>query len=361
MTSSKSSITQATAEDYKNIRTLWDETFKEDTSTWRDWYFNYIYKPENAILIYKDNMLASMSHFNPYNMMLNGKEINASALAGIATHKDMRYKGYAGELINEGLKLMKNRGDAFSFLYPFNYDFYRKYGYELCYENKFYIAESFKPNEITLFETDINSFAKEAERLYSEYTSTLNGYIKRDRQYFITKLKEHFADSNKAFLIGMNNKVSGYAFVLEEDNNVELSEFISYEEEATAKAISYYYKKPVKYFTPYNNKESKDIAPHCMGRIIDVIGVFDGIKAQKGRLIVKVSDDIIDSNNGNFLFYTTGETLHVERTELKSTISLDIKELSAVAVGFNGSFNANGRKMADTFFPKREPWIIEVC
>ncbi len=348
--------------DYENIRALWDVTFKEDSDSWRDWYFDNIYRPQNATLYYKENTLVSMSHFNPYQMMLNGKIIKVSALAGIATRSDMRYKGYAGKLIIESLKIMKERGDAFSFLYPFSYDFYRKYGYELCYKKDFYIAKGSPEKDIIARETDIESFSKQAESLYRKFARDLNGYIIRDKEYFAIKLKEHFADGNKAFLIENKGKAIGYAFAIDNVDDVELTELICTEELEAAKAVSEIYNKSVKFFYPFNLSEKPvETKSHCMGRIIDVVGVFGGTEAKKGEMVIEIYDDIIDDNNGKFLFKSNGQKLHVEKTELNPQVSIGIKELSAVALGFEDSQSDDGKLISNFFFSDRVPWIIEVC
>lgn len=359
MTFMKNDIRFASKNDFDDIRLLWDASFEEDSKKWRDWYFEYIYMPENVLLFLNDDKLASMSHINPYPMMLNSKKIMSAALAGVATYANMRKKGYAAILINESLHEMKKRGIAFSFLYPFNYDFYRKYGYELCYENNIYTVSQSYQEEFELIESDDASVMAQ---IYEKYTNKLNGFIKRSEYYQKKKLLEHFADSNKAYLIRKKGKTIGYAFVETHEDKISLSELVCEDPVNVAKAISAKYDKPVEFNSPYIYEgESFDTKPHCMGRVVDVIGVFNAIPAKENEMIVKVKDDIIKDNNTSFLFCAKDGKLDVSRTNSREDISVDIKELSIIATGYLEGMSKSARELYDAFFMKKTPWIIEVC
>lgn len=55
-----------------------------------------------------------------------------AGIAGVATRQTERSKGYAGLLLTETLSTLRERGFALSALFPFSYDYYRKFGYELA-------------------------------------------------------------------------------------------------------------------------------------------------------------------------------------------------------------------------------------
>ncbi len=53
-------------------------------------------------------------------------------IAGVATPPELRRRGYAGRLLVETVRTLRERGYALSALFPFSYDYYRKYGWELA-------------------------------------------------------------------------------------------------------------------------------------------------------------------------------------------------------------------------------------
>ena len=359
MTSTKNRTRFAKKSDYNEIRALWNKTFEEDSPAWRDWYFKYIYKPENCIILKSGDKTVSMSHINPYPMMLNHKRIPSAALAGIATEEAERGKGYAALLIKESLNEMRKRGISFSFLYPFEYDFYRKYGYEQCYENKVYTAAGTADAEIDLIQMDENA---QTAGIYAKYTKNLNGFVVRNADYQKIKLLEHFADGNKAYLVKGKSGIPGYAMVQEREGKAVLGELICDDPVNAAKALAGKIKKPVEFTSPYVlDGLAPTVKPHCMGRVTDVAGVFDGIAAKSGEMVVRVSDGIIAQNNGSFLFSAKDGKLKISKTDTREDISVDIKELGPAATGYAETMGENAQRIYNAFFGKKMPWIAEVC
>jgi predicted acetyltransferase len=68
-----------------------------------------------------------------YTVRFDGHSAGMGGAAGVATLPEARQGGYVRKTFEKILPAMLEEGKVFSFLYPFNYDFYRKFGYELCY------------------------------------------------------------------------------------------------------------------------------------------------------------------------------------------------------------------------------------
>ena len=56
--------------------------------------------------------------------------IRLAGIAGVATRPECRRQGYAGRLLSETVRTLDERGFALSALFPFSYDYYRKFGWE---------------------------------------------------------------------------------------------------------------------------------------------------------------------------------------------------------------------------------------
>ncbi|MCL2003251.1 MAG: GNAT family N-acetyltransferase [Oscillospiraceae bacterium] len=77
--------------------------------------------------------MCSVAGVLDYSVRFDGHTVPMGGVAGIATPAEERRKGYVRGLFEVILPAMREEGKVFSFLYPFSFEFYRKFGYELCY------------------------------------------------------------------------------------------------------------------------------------------------------------------------------------------------------------------------------------
>jgi predicted acetyltransferase len=68
----------------------------------------------------------------PFDAWFDGKTVGMGGIGGVASAPEGRGGGSVRGLMEFCLNEMASRGDVFSFLYPFSYRFYRKFGYESC-------------------------------------------------------------------------------------------------------------------------------------------------------------------------------------------------------------------------------------
>ena len=111
---------------------LWQEAFS-DSDAFTEYYFSKRSKPEYILCLIEDGVVLSMLHVLPQKMNFGGRIFDTHLIAGVATRKCQRRKGYA-----EAVLLYAHRHidtDAF-ILQPANEElvsFYEKYGYKtLC-------------------------------------------------------------------------------------------------------------------------------------------------------------------------------------------------------------------------------------
>lgn len=68
--------------------------------------------------------------YNKYRCRFDGKEMLLGGIGGVATLPEYRRNGIIRTCMNFTLRDMYDQGCAFSFLYPFSMQYYRKFGYE---------------------------------------------------------------------------------------------------------------------------------------------------------------------------------------------------------------------------------------
>lgn len=68
----------------------------------------------------------------PFDAWFEGASVGMGGIGGVSSRPEDRSSGNIRGLLSNALNEMRERGDVFSFLYPFSYPYYRKFGYETC-------------------------------------------------------------------------------------------------------------------------------------------------------------------------------------------------------------------------------------
>src|SRR5690554_443969 len=182
-------IREAKPYDKALIQDLWQYCF-DDSMEFVDWFFNTRYEDDNTLVLIDNNRICSALQLLPYYISLRGKKMQTSYIVGVSTWPQDRGKGYISKLLYKSLEIMRERKQWVSILLPFNYNFYRKYGWETCYS---YHQYSGHKNSFTEFLDGIEIQGKvrpislasdfqELEKCYNLYTQKLNGYIIRGKK-----------------------------------------------------------------------------------------------------------------------------------------------------------------------------------
>jgi len=82
---------------------------------------------------FEKGTLLSAMQINPYTLNMNGHKVQMGGIGGVATRPEARGKGLIRRLSRPAFEEMRAMGQVYSFLYPFSYEYYRQFGYEMCY------------------------------------------------------------------------------------------------------------------------------------------------------------------------------------------------------------------------------------
>ncbi|MCL1845654.1 MAG: GNAT family N-acetyltransferase [Defluviitaleaceae bacterium] len=69
----------------------------------------------------------------PYVMRMNGRDVKMGGLGAVVSRPETRGQGHMPALMRAAFDVMRKNGQIFSFLYPFSFAYYRKFGYEMCF------------------------------------------------------------------------------------------------------------------------------------------------------------------------------------------------------------------------------------
>jgi predicted acetyltransferase len=93
---------------------------------YRDPYFDI----EKKRVLLVDGEIASCLTIVEAPLWIGRAAVRVGGIAGVATALDHRRKGFAARLLADTLPALREMGCAFSALFPFSYDYYRKLGWE---------------------------------------------------------------------------------------------------------------------------------------------------------------------------------------------------------------------------------------
>ena len=68
----------------------------------------------------------------PYTMWFDGHKVPMYGIGGVASMPESRRQGNVRKIFEKAFDDIYEKGAVFSHLYPFSYDYYRKFGYEHC-------------------------------------------------------------------------------------------------------------------------------------------------------------------------------------------------------------------------------------
>lgn len=352
-------ITNSKKNNLNDIRKLWDTCFDEDSTCWRNWYFENIYDIENLICAKQDNKLVSMVHMNPYSILLHHSKIDAFALSGVATEPEYRGQGLAGSLIKYALNKAYKLGYDFSFLYPFQYEYYQKFGYNLSYNKHKYKTVCIEKEVVSkLVLCDMFSL-DEFAKIYARFVEHKNGFVLRNVQYFGVHMKELQCDNNIfCFIIGDKK---GYFAINSVENTIEELAFEG-KLETALKEITNYYKKSLTFENLYEiDSMISTKEKHCMARVVSVQRLLEKIKINDADILVNITDDIIEENNGVWHISSSGGKTSVKRSDKRAQYSIDISLLAPIVTGISIYGNEDAASIQNMLFKSLQPFIYEVC
>jgi GNAT superfamily N-acetyltransferase len=117
--------------DRQELVRLWQDVF-QDSDEFTGLFFTRVYKPENTLVVKKDNRIISALQMVPYEIKTVYGIIPSAYVCGVCTHPSERGRGIMKTLMAGAMDEMRRRGYSVSMLIPAEprlFDFYRKFGY----------------------------------------------------------------------------------------------------------------------------------------------------------------------------------------------------------------------------------------
>lgn len=115
---------------------LYREAFPEDKDAFVEYYYSYVTKNNQILVMERGKEIASMLHLNPYRMSVNGTAVDAYYYVAVATKADCRHQGMMRKLLYKSLNEIHEEGHPFTYLMPANRAIYEPFDFRIVYQQK---------------------------------------------------------------------------------------------------------------------------------------------------------------------------------------------------------------------------------
>lgn len=359
------------------------------------------FEPEWIWGYFTEGRLAAKVVILPFETYIQGKPISMGGIAGVATWPEHRRGGKVGKLLSVALKAMKEKGQIVSFLSPFDFPFYRKYGWETYVEKKRYtIEKALLPTSIEAGGRVIRKTKQDwplLDRIYDEYARAYNGTIKRT-EHLWSNINLRASGQIAVYYDGQEEP-RGYIYYevknsamtirelvfLDESTRLGLLKFIanhdSMLERVTLDAPA---DDPLAFLLP-NPRIKQEVVPYFMARIVDFAAfvesyTFAANPSADGTtqvLRLTIADKHAPWNDGGFMLTVDAdgrgfaEPLRNDGGEAATVpqLSCDIQTLTAMMLGYRrpALMSAIGRLQGDAdavqllegLIPHKLPYLMD--
>ncbi|MFV0559098.1 MAG: enhanced intracellular survival protein Eis [Enterococcus sp.] len=111
---------------------------KEQSNERRKRFHTLLENSWNYGFFNKENYLVSQVIATPFPVNFHGRTYQMAGIGSVSSYPESRGQGAINKIMKQLLRDCREKGIALSYLAPFSYPFYRRYGYELVFEKANY-------------------------------------------------------------------------------------------------------------------------------------------------------------------------------------------------------------------------------
>ncbi|MFB3897512.1 MAG: enhanced intracellular survival protein Eis [bacterium] len=215
-------IRQVKESERQMIAEIYNNSYKTGLEMGQKWAEKSVLS--NTRAIFEGKHIVSIIQILPYEIWVGGKVIPMGGIGGVATRADSQGKGYAGALMTDSVRDMREHKQWTSILYPFSHAYYRKFGWELCGHRL--VFREFKQDAIRPFdEKKLVRFCEPEkeipllDKIYTQYAKKYNLTVKRTKLLWTQKIDQIMKDKGQGYII--EDKSEGIGYMLCTHNRIE--------------------------------------------------------------------------------------------------------------------------------------------
>lgn len=330
------------SEHYKEMFDLASYAFNKEKSASREKKFNELCSVSDSYGAFKEHALMSQLIVRPMEVYVHGQSFKMGGIGYVSSYPENRGGGDIAQLITLSLERMKERGQTLSYLAPFSYPFYRRYGYEQCFDELHYTIDVSELPRMpksagTICRVEWKEAKKILKEVYEERYKNSVGPLKRsewDWEFLMLSREE----SSIALYYDEKGRVQGYliysfkgqavgTFVLQEMvylSKSAFNELWNFVSSHKASFHTFLYKTGAHENIAYlfeNPKMKQELIPYMMARIVTIeefLLIYPFKEQAPQTFYIEVKDEQAEWNAGVWkveLFLTSRKVTHVVQSQ----------------------------------------------
>jgi len=349
--------------EWYKAQVLWRYCF-QDTEEFIEHYFR-----RRVGTVLTDEAHRVQAIIAPTPLMVRGVTVAGCLVSGVATAPEYRGRGLMDTFLPQVNETLHVQGYVLASLYPFDYTFYKRYGWVACGEACRFNLPLHRLSSTRLAGDftrvcDPECLCNVCDSAYAAYS----GRTLRTSDAFQIRLEELALEESSVFLYTREGEPEGYllcrldgqAFIVEEaaftstiarqDALTFLQGHASTQKEARLLLPA---DDPLRFLLP-DARGLVQLEPRNMFRLLDVLA-FEGLPAGTGSVTLRVEDPYAPWNEGTWTFTGQAGRLHVSRSDHRDTPCVSIGTLTQWYLGERGMISDMTQ-----ILPLQPIWIHEM-
>ena len=345
-------IRYAKTSEIDQLTRIWHKCFDEPPG-YCDWHFKKRFTNDNTFAYLDDNKIVSDLMMVPYEFEMRGKKFNSNFVVGAATDPDYQKKGLMKKLLKYAFYQLRGKNQGISMLYPFNYGFYRKMGYEVvsnCIRYNLTVEQidniKIENDNIEIGELNTNDM----QSIYNEFINRFDSRINRASLECVNRIEGIKAAGESMIATKKDDQPQAYAlFSLNTKDTVVVEEIAYISLKALVRLLKVLAdiaqknsKNNVSFALPIcdalhelfsDDRKMAAFEPYAMMRIVDVEKTISGMKFENNaKMVIEIEDNFIVENSNNYYVEFSSNTI-CKQTNADADIKMDINTLARLLSG----------------------------
>ncbi|WP_423745031.1 GNAT family N-acetyltransferase (plasmid) [Haladaptatus sp. SPP-AMP-3] len=388
--------------DYRPIPAIYEDEYRR--------FLRYAFEPENGLqadeddddeselgdrrgVFDGDDLRCVCKHYW-FTARIRGDWHEMAGLSAVASPPESRRRGLVRDMLAESLAEYRENEVYFSALWPFSYEFYRKYGWATANKHTKYEttpdaldldiepAGEFRPLDaddwellVPAFDAMTEGYALSTDRTEDWWRERIFKSWKRD-PYVYAWMRE---DEARGFIVyTVHDEGDGKRFkvweltAMDDEAYRHLLRFVQYHDSQVETVELTYVPESTDLLDIVANPRDVDCEINAgpMFRLVDVPRALESIAYDADATVVlRVTDPLAAWNEGTFEL-DTDDVVRCERTDADPDVTIDVNTLSQLVVGYHAVEDAerfgnltvetgDARATLAELFPERDVFLTE--
>lgn len=300
-----------------------------------------------------DDLISQIAIY-PFEANIHGVIYKIGGITGVGTYPEYANMGLISGLILEALKVMKDKGQTVSYLFPYSIPFYRRKGWEIFSDKmSFELKDTQLPKTVHVMghveRCDIDDPI--VYEVYDNFARSTHGAMIRDQLAWEEYWRwENEFDRAAAVYYDAQGNPTGLCFYWIAEEVLNIKEMVFMNQEArnglwnfitahfsmidTVKG--HHYDGEAMSFLLDDSDIVETIQPYYMARIVDVESFLMNypFDIETKPFHIKITDPIAEWNNRSFHLEWNDHDLTITDSEDGPGVSMDINTLSTLMMGY---------------------------